>query len=166
MTIPPAKVVDWHESLADYMILRPHASLAELAAHFGVTTIWIGVVRSSDSFRELMRTRREVHAKLVSHSVIQKVEALAEQTVEELSKRMSEEKVPLDTVREIGDMALKSLGFGGRGGTIGPAGAIQQNVTVVVDREALAEARAKMLASNAPRQIELSAEEIADDSSS
>ena len=148
MTTPPAKQKDWMHSLADFMIQNPHATNIETARVFGVTPVWIGVVKRSDSFNELMKSRREVHAELVSTSVISKVEALAEQAIEELSERMQRDVIPLEQVREIGDLALKSLGFGGRGGVVGTAGVVN-NITVTVEKEALAAAREKMRLVNA-----------------
>lgn len=143
MTVPPAEAKDWMHSLADFMIQNPHATNIETARVFGVSAVWIGVVKRSDSFGELMKSRRAAHAEMVSASVIGKVEALAEQAIEELSARMQKEVVPLEQVREIGDLALKSLGFGGRGGVVGSAGVVN-NINVTVDRDALASAREKM----------------------
>lgn len=149
MTIPPAKQSDWMHSLADFMIQNPHCTNIETARVFGVSAVWIGVVKRSDSFGELMKSRREVHSEMVSSSVIDKVEALAELAIEEMAARMEREVVPLEQVREIGDLALKSLGFGGRGGIVGSAGVVN-NISVNVDRDALAAAREKMKLINAP----------------
>lgn len=148
MTIPPANQKDWMHSLADYMIMNPHSTNIETARVFGVSAVWIGVVKRSDSFNELMKSRRETHAEMVSSSVISKVEALAEQAVEEMSARIQREVVPLEQVREIGDLALKALGFGGRSGVVGTAGVVN-NINVTVEKEALASAREKMRLINA-----------------
>lgn len=141
MTTPPATQKDWMHSLADFMIQNPHSTNVATARVFGVSAVWIGVVKRSDSFRELMKKRRAKHAEMVSQTVIEKVEALAEQAIDELSFRMQTEVVPLETVKDIGDMALKSLGFGGRNSSSSP---VVNNITVTVEKEALAAAREKM----------------------
>lgn len=146
MTIEPAKIRDWMNSLADVMIQKPQLTQKELAAYFGYSEVWIGVVIRSDAFKEMMAARREVHAGLVSATVIEKVEALAHQTIEEMSRQISEKPQPLDKVREVADLALKSLGFGApRGGVGVPGLAPQQTVNIVIDQAALASARQKMV---------------------
>lgn len=154
MTVPPAKVRDWMESLVDYMIQKPNATYEEMGRYFNCTPIWIGVVIRSDAFQELLKTRREVHMAMVSSTVIEKVEALANQALDKMSDKMAEKDVPLGQVKDIGDMALKALGFGVPRGTLTGAGAVNNQVNVIIDREALAEARAKMAALRSPAQNE------------
>lgn len=137
------RISPWHEALADFIIQWPQASNKEIAAHFKVSSQWVSIVKNSDNFKELMKTRRAEHRDLVSASVINKVEALAEQAIDEISRQIEHKELPVEHVKDIAAMSLKAMGFGGdRGGA-----AVQNNINVVVDREALFEARQKLLAS-------------------
>lgn len=145
----------WHEALADFYIQYPQASGREAAAYFKVSTAWISIVKNSDSFKELLRHRLVAHRELISVSVINKVEALADQALDELAKQMNDRELPVEHVKDIAAMSLKAMGFGGdRGGA-----AVQNNITIVADRTALAEARDKLLASRATLVIEAAKEE-------
>jgi hypothetical protein len=136
------KVNDWHQALADFIIQYPQARNKEIAHHFQVSVQWVGMIRRSDAFQELMRSRREVHRELVSASVINKVEALADQAIDEISRQMEQGNIPIEHVKDVAAMSLKAMGFGGD--KSGPA--VVNNTVVVADREALAEARAKLIA--------------------
>lgn len=145
----------WHEALADFYIQYPQASNSQTAVHFNVSPQWVSIVKNSDSFKELMRTRRAAHSELVSVSVINKVEALAEQAIDELADQISRKDLPVEHVKDIAAMSLKAMGFGGGDGQRGPSTVVNVNV----DREALMEARAKLLSSRT-EIIEAKAERI------
>lgn len=153
----------WHEALADWYIQYPQASAKETAAYFQVSTQWLSIVRNSDSFKELMKSRRNEHFGLVSVSVINKVEALADQALDELADQMNRKELPVEHVKDIAAMSLKAMGFGG--GEARGTGMVQNNINVMVDREALMEAREKLLSSRT-EIIEAKAERIKDDSGS
>lgn len=149
------RISQWHEALADFYIQYPQASNREAAFQFNVSIQWVSIVKNSDSFKELMRARREQHRELVSVSVINKVEALAEQAIDELANQLETKQLPVEHVRDIAAMSLKAMGFGGERSGAG----VVNNINVSVDREALAEAREKLLASR-NNLIEAKAERI------
>lgn len=154
------QIKPWHESLADWYIQNPTASNRQTAKFFNVSEQWVSIVKNSDGFKELMKNRREAHRDLVSVSVINKVEALAEQAIDELADQMGRKELPVEHVKDIAAMSLKAMGFGGdRGGA-----AVTNNVNVVVDRDALLEARAKLISSRPP-MIESTAERKEEDES-
>jgi hypothetical protein len=155
------QIKPWHESLADWYIQNPTASNRQTAKFFNVSEQWVSIVKNSDGFKELMKNRREAHRDLVSVSVINKVEALAEQAIDELADQMGRKDLPVEHVKDIAAMSLKAMGFGGdRGG----GAAVTNNVNVVVDRDALLEARAKLISSRPPL-IESTAERKEEDES-
>src|SRR5688500_6296380 len=100
------KVNDWHQALADFIIQFPQARNKEIAHHFKVSVQWVGMIRRSDAFQELMRSRREVHRELVSASVINKVEALADQAIDEISRQMEQGNIPIEHVKDVAAMSL------------------------------------------------------------
>lgn len=141
-SVQVTRINDWHQALADFILMYPQATGKQIAAHFDVSAQWVSIVRNSDSFKELMRQRRETHRELVSASVINKVEALADQAVDELARQIEAKELPVEHVKDIAAMSLKAMGFGGDRA----AAPVQNNITIVADRAALAEAREKLIA--------------------
>jgi len=140
----------WHEALLEFVIANPRASGAETAQHFQVTEAWLSTVKNSDAFQELWAVRRGEHFSRVSSSLVEKVNALAEITVDALTDRIETEKnmgsVSIAALTEVGEMALKSLGFGAKSHAPINYGPVVNN-NVFIDKETLArarEARAKM----------------------
>jgi hypothetical protein len=135
----------WHEALLEFILLHPRASGQEIALYFNVTEAWVSTVKNSDAFQELWAKRRGEHFSRVSTNIAQKVTALAEITIDTLTDEIEKSKrkgdVKIETLKEVGDMALKALGFGNKGvqtpiGTVN----IHQN-NFVVDKDTLARAR-------------------------
>lgn len=158
----------WHEELLEFIIANPRASGAETALFFNVSESWISIVKNSDAFQELWATRRGEHFSKVSANIAERVTALAEVTVDALTKKVEQEtregSASIGTLKEVSDMALRSLGFGGGRG----APTIQLNTNgptqVFIDKDTLArarEAKAKLHANSGTPvlSIEHSAEE-------
>lgn len=139
------EVRPWHESLIDMMIQHPHLTQRELAGFFGVTEGWLSTVKRSDAFQELYAQRREAHFSRVSETVVDRVETMAEMTLDRINERVEQEgdDMSLDSLVTISKLALNSLGFGGRGGSVnGNIVNNTQNVMVVAaDKEALRKAQ-------------------------
>lgn len=146
-------VRDWHESLIDYIISNPGATLRVKAQVFGVSMSWLSIVENSDSFKEAMRLRRDEHFNNLSTGIVGKLEATADMLIEEINHRIqtdSSSAIPFNSLRDTADMALKHLGFGAKGGSgVQQAGIINNNTVIVQDREALREAREMMAAKRA-----------------
>lgn len=138
------KVRAWHEELLEFMLAHPRASLQETAFYFNVSVSWVSIIKNTDAFRELWAARRGEHFSRVSVGVSERLTALAEVTVDALTEKVEEEvragTVKIDTLKEVSDMALKSLGFGPKGNVSGPVTNVQNNF--LIDRETLARARA------------------------
>ena len=86
------KVSNWHEALSDYMIALPEARAHEAAAFFGVTEAWLSTVKNSDAFRQFHSARRKEHFDRISTNVGDKLQNLAEISLDELTERVEEQR--------------------------------------------------------------------------
>lgn len=155
-------VRDWHESLIDYIIANPGATLRVKAQVFGVSMSWLSILENSDSFKEAMKARRDEHFENLSNGIVEKLGATADMLIEEINSRLQKDgsqAIPFNTLKDTADMALKHLGFGAKGfGAVGghqSAGVINNNTIVVQDKAALAEARAAMAAARSGQAFTL-----------
>lgn len=135
----------WHEELLEFLLAHPRASLQEIAFYFNATPSWISIVKNSDAFKEMWAKRRQEHFDRVSISVSDRVTALADVTIDaltvEMEKKIQSETATIEQLKEVGDMALRALGFGAKTNT---SIALHQTATthnVFVDKETLARAR-------------------------
>jgi len=146
----------WHEKLIDWLILHPERPRRECAEAFGVTYVWLSMVINSDIFRERLAERHAKHADLISRSVIDQAQAVAEQSLEVISERLEAKRdsMPVSEVREIASLALRTLGLSGS--AAGPAGINANTVNILsVDGAALERARARM---RDPKELTIEAE--------
>jgi DNA phosphorothioation-dependent restriction protein DptG len=118
MTIEPAKVNWWYESVVDWMLAHPDKTKKDCAEFFNVTPQWIYVLTQSDVFKALLAKRRESHNAMVSGTVIEKVEALAELSLdvltEEFAKSHQSGTMTMTFARDTADMALTKMGYTGK----------------------------------------------------
>lgn len=144
---------EWHNALIDYIIANPTASLRLKARQFNVSISWLSIVENSDAFKEKMKARQDAHFENVSIGVVRKLEAVADTVLDEINFRLDKDNgasIPLAQLKELGDMALKNLGFGNKFGPRlpnepNPLGSSTTNNTIIVaDRESLKDARAMM----------------------
>ncbi len=133
----------WHEQLVDWELMNPSANMGDCARHFGKTEGWLSTVRNSDAFREFRARRIAEHQGMVSESVIDKVEGLAALTLDTLHDRIEGDRdnIGLGFVRETAELALKALGYCGKGAAAPVAPIVQVNV---VSAESLERARGLM----------------------
>lgn len=144
---PPIKVSNWMQALSDFMVARPDARAYEAAAFFGVTEAWLSTVKNSDAFRRFHNERRDEHFSRISTDVGEKLQALAEVSLDELTERVEEQRqeLSIQTLHDVGKMSLQALGFGGRGAAAVNVNVNQDNRSVVVhDAVALQNAREKL----------------------
>src|SRR5690242_17529910 len=127
-----AKVSDWHERFAEWLILNPDKGLEEAAKVFNRSVPWLSTVRNSDAFQDYFKKLSSAHTGAVLHSVREKTLGLADQVITKLQERVELEgaSIPLKGLLEIADVALKRTGHGD-----GPAavagGPVQVNIGVV-----------------------------------
>lgn len=134
----------WHEELLEFTLANPRASLQEASLFFNVSISWISIVKNTDAFRELWAKRRGEHFSRVSATVSERVTALAEITVDKLTQKVElDPDVSIAQLKEVGDLALKALGFGVSKGNLNiHTGPQQTNNTFLIDKDTLAAARA------------------------
>lgn len=134
----------WHEELLEFILAHPRASLQEASLFFNVSISWISIVKNTDAFRELWAKRRGEHFSRVSATVSERVTALAEITVDKLTQKVElDPDVSIAQLKEVGDLALKALGFGvSRANNLNINTGPQQNNTFLIDKDTLAQARA------------------------
>lgn len=143
------RVSAWHEELMDFMLAQPRAGLREAADYFGISQSWLSTVKNSDAFQERWAERRGLHSSAIDQGIRQRVEGLAEVTIETMTRKIEKEgeSMGLSTLREVSETALKSLGFGNKNANVNAPLQGQGNTTihgnvVMIDRNVLAEARA------------------------
>lgn len=104
----------WHMSIVDWMLQNPHRTQGDCARDFGVQPSWLSVIVNSDAFKEYYARRRQEHEANISTTIVQKAEKLAGLGLEVLTTKLQTNRdvMPTETVLEVTEMALKSLGFG------------------------------------------------------
>ncbi len=144
------KINWWHKSIFDWEIANPSLKLNDCAKAFGVSATWLSIIRNSDIFIEYAALRREEHNNNVSKTVIERVEDVADISLEVLEERIRNERrtLGLGIVNNTAEMALKALGFGQK--PSGRGEGTQVNVILGgADPALLARAREKMRTVNA-----------------
>jgi hypothetical protein len=141
------KVNIWHIQIVDWFLTHPRGSQIECAEHFGRTQTWLSAVMNSDAFIEFRDQRVRAHQERVSKAIVDQTQKLAQIGLEDLTERLNGEAfVPIGQVKDVTELALKSLGMGGRVGVAPGVGetTVQINNFNGVSSDVLANARAKM----------------------
>lgn len=104
----------WHESLIEWLLANPDRHLYEAAAHFDRSPAWISVILRSDIFQARFQARLAGHRDLASRSIIEQVEGCAALALEELERRLAQERKSLtfNQVKETAETTAKLLGYG------------------------------------------------------
>ncbi len=135
----------WHHRLIDWLVANPEMSGRECAMQFGVSAVWISIVKHSPIFRAEFERRREMISKSVTADIAERATALAELSLDVLTERIKRNghSMPLGEVRDVTQMALKMLGYPARQVRGGSPAPVTPNLEVV-DAKVLAAAREKM----------------------
>ena len=122
------KVSNWMQALSDFMVAHPQARAYEAAEFFGVTEAWLSTVKNSDAFQYFHSERRNIHFDRISNTVGEKLQTLAEISLDEMTERLEEQRdeLPISVLQDVGKMAIGALGFGSK--TNGNGMAVQVNV--------------------------------------
>lgn len=152
------KIRPWHERLVDYMLLNPHETGKQMAAHFHVTPQWIYDLSQTDAFKAYYQGRIAAHQQALSDTVILKTQSVATKALDKLAENLDNKDLPNSEVRYTAEMAIKALGYGTRPG--GPA--VQVNVNhgpaipvMTVPGNVVEEARARMAEKRAQNTSEI-----------
>ncbi len=108
----------WHESIIDWMLLRPEGRLGDCAREFDVTQSWLSIIVNSDLFRARLAIRRAELAGEIGATVIDRLSGIAGQALESIAEKIEKErtKLPIGELRETASMALNALGYGAKSG--------------------------------------------------
>lgn len=138
----------------EFMIANPEMSNDDVAARFGYTPTWLSQLVHSDLFQMELKYWQDLGLCEATLGIKDRLNDVAHQSLERLQRRLSTigDQIPVDSLVDISEMALKSLGFGAaktHGLTPGPQ--VFNNTTQInnfgnepVDAKLLAEARARM----------------------
>jgi CHAD domain len=159
------KMRSWYESLADYMIVHPTISNAELARHFGRAESTISTVVNTDSFKMYFRNRRAQHESTLDATVRQKLFKIADASLDHMLAALEKKRdnVPLETLQRTSDMALKNLGYGAAapsGVTVNVDQRAPQTVNVAVSLDDLERAREALRRNQLAPPIEVEYTEV------
>lgn len=149
-----------HHDLARWLLENPAANLGDAAQYFGYTRAWISCIIHSDAFRNYFYELQQQADRAVIGDIPARLRGIADAALEALSHELDQcatsglaGRVDREFVKETADMALKALGFGGRGNgsAVTQPQAPQQNV-IFAEKVVLQEARERMLARGRPTQ--------------
>lgn len=142
---PVKKLNDVHVQIMDYMMAHAGCTLEQISAACGGYSIgWLSQIINSDIFQAQLKERQQECWGDVRATIKDRVENLAHVSLKRLEERVPIE-TDLDTVRNVADLALKSLGFGQpKAPAHGPQ--VNNNTLIVgaVDKESLEAARQLM----------------------
>lgn len=124
----------WYESLADLMIANPKMTQAELASHFGRTTVTISIITNTDAFKAYMRQRRNELQISLDQDVRSKLLRLTGDTLDVMIDKIDKKKdtLPIAELNRTAEMALKALGYTSDKPSVVVNNAPTQQTTVVV----------------------------------
>lgn len=146
---PVKRLNDVHMQILDYILANPGCTYQQISAHTGGYSIgWISQIVNSDAFQALLAERQVDAWGEVKMTIKDRVTGLAHESLRRLTEKVAVEQ-DTDKVANAADLALKALGFTGKGSApaVGPAAIGQQNnLTIVgaVDRQTLDAARQLM----------------------
>lgn len=135
----------WHEYVIDLMLTNPELNQNQIAAMLGKTPAWLSRVVNSDMFQMAKAQRRADHNSGIHASIVDKLESLADLALDAMTERVLQHgnTLPMSTLKETCDMALKSMGYGSGAGRGGQGPIVQVNVHQTTP-SALADARERL----------------------
>lgn len=101
-----------HVAIMDFMITNPEASNGETAKMFGVTEPWLSSLIHSELFQMELRYKQDVAFSEVVVSVKDRLNNMAHTSLKRLQERLELDVVSNDTLVDVAELTLKSLGFG------------------------------------------------------
>jgi hypothetical protein len=134
-----------HDAILDWILSNPQKSMEECALTFGVTRAWLSVIVNSGVFQQKFQ---EKNAELFKETVVplrDKLNGIAHVALERLGEAVAT-SADENFILAVADKCAHRLGYApSKGPGEGAQGVtVQQNNFYSVDREMLAEARARM----------------------
>lgn len=146
-----AKLTHRHRAIMEYMIANPEVPMGEVAKLFHVTLPWLSQLVHSELFQLELSYLQDVAYGEVVLGLKDRVTHLAHTSLQRLQERLDLGAVETDTLVDISELALKSLGFGPKPSTAAPAAGpvfnqqINNFGSAPIDAKLLADARERML---------------------
>lgn len=122
---PVQKLNDLHEALADYLLVNPGATYAEMGAHFSYSVSWLCTVVNSDMFQAYFAKRRTEIGVFIAASLPKKLESAAHLAVEKVIKVL-ERTEDADLILDAFDKVLHRYGYAPNAKGGGAQAAMQQ----------------------------------------
>lgn len=140
-----AKVSIKHDAILDYLLIHPDMKLGNVAAHFGVSQAWLSVIIHSDAFQIRLKEKDGEQFGAVIVPLREQLMGVAQVGVSKLGEAIENASPVSDKqfIADTTDSILKNLGYSPKSAAPTPTTATQNNF-FVVDKDALAGARAKM----------------------
>ncbi len=108
------RLLPWHGQLIDWLLTNPQKSGQEAAEKFGMSSVWISIVKNSPVFSAELERRREKISRSVEFDIAARAAPVANSALDLLSDRLQregKEKMTLGELCETAEMALKMLGY-------------------------------------------------------
>lgn len=105
-----------HEALADQILSNPSATNAQLGEVFNRTKEWVGMVKGSGMFRELMALKRgTLIDPVVQERIEDRLEMVTSRSLEILAEKLARPfgDIPDDLALEAAKFGAKGMGLGG-----------------------------------------------------
>lgn len=153
------KLSHTHRAIMQFMVEFPGADGQAIADHFGYSSAYISLLINSDLFRMELRYWQDIGMSEAVLGVREQVEDLAKSSLARLQERVTTlgNSIPIDSLVDISELALKSLGFGSpKMSAVPAAGPVFQTQinnfgSSPVDAKLLASARERMRTINVQR---------------
>lgn len=139
------KVSIKHDAILDYLLVHPADKLGDVAAVFGVSQAWLSVIIHSDAFKAKLAEKNSECFSTTILPLREQLMGVAQVGVEKLGEAMENASTVSDKqfIADTTDSILKNLGYSPK--SVAPAQTSTTNNNIfVVDKTALASARAKM----------------------
>lgn len=135
-----------HDAILDYLLVNPDKKLGLVATHFDVSQAWLSVIIHSDAFQVRLK---EKGSDLFGATIVplrEKILGVAHIGIDKLGDALENASASSDKqfIADTTDSILKNLGYSPKSAAPTQDISNTQNNFFVVDKEALAGARAKM----------------------
>ena len=101
------------------MLLFPHWTQNRISEHLGKTPSWVSTIINSDVFNAYYVKRMSEHHEGITEGITDRIEGIATLSLDVIKAKLKKARegldIPLPQLNETSEMALKALGYGGKG---------------------------------------------------